>query len=72
MPDDTKHQVLDGGHRDGRAWQLGRYRLELVPWRRVGWRWACEADGIGVGGYRTPWGAWWSLRRWERGRGACL
>jgi len=42
-------------------WQAGRYRVEYDRGR-----WGISDSMHGVCNYRTPWGAWRALRRWEK------
>ena len=52
------------------TWRIGRYRFERWPRAASGpgsrGRWGCGDGMRGVGGHRTPVGAWLSLWRWIR------
>lgn len=47
-------------------WTIGAYRFALYTSGLQRGRWECSAHGRGVGGRRTPIGAFFALRRWLR------
>lgn len=47
----------------GREWQIGRFTFARAP--RQG-RWSCQVSDRGGCGYRTPFGAYFAVRRMSR------
>jgi hypothetical protein len=53
-----------------RAVKVGPYRFAFYTSGPQRWRWECSGHGLGVGGHRTPLGAWLALVRFRREQAA--
>jgi hypothetical protein len=51
----------------GKRYRLGKFTFEHQP----NGRWGVSDGMLGVGGHRTPLGAYLALRRWRRDPASC-